>query len=64
MIYFIRTTARPYVKIGYCGGDPAIRMAGLQVGAVDQLELMGAAEGGPTDERKWQWALCLFAGSG
>jgi hypothetical protein len=53
MIYFIRTVGRPYVKIGFCGGDPVIRMAGLQVGAVDQLELMGASAGGPSDERAW-----------
>lgn len=53
MIYFIRAGDRPYVKIGVCAGNPAVRMAGLQVGSVEQLVLLGTVEGGPADEREW-----------
>lgn len=53
MIYFIQSGQRPYVKIGYCGDDPRVRMACLQVGSVEELSLVGHVEGDPNEEREW-----------
>ncbi len=45
MIYFVRATSSGLIKIGYTGGDPLARMADLQTGSPERLELFAVIEG-------------------
>jgi hypothetical protein len=53
MIYFVRAGRKRLVKIGYSKGHPALRIATLQTGSVEPLDLIGMLEGSPKDEADW-----------
>lgn len=53
MIYFIRGKQSGYIKIGYTGGDGQSRLAQLQTGSPEELELLGGREGGVELERAY-----------
>lgn len=52
MIYFIRGTISGSIKIGYTGKDPGRRLAQLQTGSPERLELLGSIPGGLEDEAR------------
>lgn len=51
MVYFVRAEVTGLVKIGFTQGDPAARMADLQVGSPVRLTLLGAVPGDRSDEQ-------------
>lgn len=51
MIYFIRSGS--FVKIGYCAGDPKLRLGQLQVGNPEPLRLVAVKEGDQAAEARW-----------
>lgn len=53
MIYFIRAKQSGRVKIGYTGGDGASRLAQLQTGSPEQLELLATIDGGLDVEKRF-----------
>lgn len=60
MIYFIRCTVTGLVKIGYTSQETiADRLNQLKVGSPTKLEVIGAQQGSPSDER----ALHAFYGA-
>lgn len=52
MIYFIQEEQRRAIKIGYTAGDPLDRMADLQTGNPDTLNLIGVTSGTTKKEGK------------
>jgi hypothetical protein len=53
MIYFIQSGRSRFVKIGYCAGEPRVRLAQLQVGNPDPLKLIAVKEGDKDAEKRW-----------
>lgn len=53
MIYFIRGKQSGRVKIGYTGGDGASRLAQLQTGSPEELELLATVDGGLDVEKQY-----------
>lgn len=53
MIYFIQSGKSEFVKIGYCAGEPKMRLATLQVGNPEKLVLIAVKEGSKDDEARW-----------
>jgi hypothetical protein len=53
VIYFIQSGQRPFVKIGYCTGDPRRRLGRLQIGNPEELRLISTKDGGRTEELEW-----------
>lgn len=53
VIYFIHALESDMVKIGFTAGDPAARLAKLQTGNHQKLELLATIDGNEADEAKW-----------
>lgn len=53
MIYFIRGKQSGLVKIGYTGGDGQSRLAQLQTGSPEELELVATVDGGLDVEKRY-----------
>lgn len=49
-VYFVRAPRSKAIKIGFTLGDPFVRMAALQTGNPDPLELVAALPGSREDE--------------
>jgi hypothetical protein len=53
MIYFISDEAREFVKIGYTGSTDANgRLSAIQVGSINQLEIIHTMPGNETEEKR------------
>lgn len=52
MIYFIQDESTLYIKIGYTAGDPAERLAALQVGCPGGLVLIHVIPGDQQEESR------------
>lgn len=53
MIYFIRGKQSKRIKIGYTGGDGVSRLAQLQTGSPEELELLATVDGGLDIEKRY-----------
>lgn len=51
-VYFIRATESGWIKIGYTAGDPLVRMAALQTGNHEALELIVAIRAPQAKEKE------------
>lgn len=60
MIYFAQAEDTGHIKIGFTDGDPAIRLADLQVGSSSKLVLLATIEGSQVDEKSLHRQLVKF----